>query len=122
MVNSETLFMPAIMPNAYNLFCSEFNHVKNANDECVLVPGTTPLPDDDSCKNGEEFWYERTPYRIIPFSSCVDGYRPDHGTQHRCPGFKSRGGWFWFFMLLLPFGFTAMVAYYYYRRSGLARG
>lgn len=25
-------------------------------------------------------------------------------------------------MLLLPFGFTALVAFYYYRRSGLARG
>ena len=25
-------------------------------------------------------------------------------------------------MLLLPFGFTALIAFYYYRRSGLARG
>ncbi|KAH9479087.1 vacuolar protein sorting/targeting protein PEP1 [Psilocybe cubensis] len=103
-------------------FECEFNYVKNANDECVLVPGTTPLPDDDSCSNGEDFWYERTPYRKIPFSSCVDGYRPDRGAEHVCPGFKSKGGWFWFLMLLLPFGFTALVAYYYYRKSGLARG
>ena len=26
------------------------------------------------------------------------------------------------FMIGLPFGFTALVGYYYYRRSGLARG
>ncbi|PPQ80721.1 hypothetical protein CVT25_001841 [Psilocybe cyanescens] len=103
-------------------FECEFNHVKDANDDCVLVPGTTPLPDDDSCSNGEDVWYERTPYRKIPYSSCVDGFRPDRGPEHVCPGFKSKTGWFWFFMLLLPFGFTAMVAYYYYRRSGMARG
>ncbi|KAJ3513798.1 hypothetical protein NLJ89_g2750 [Agrocybe chaxingu] len=103
-------------------FECEFNYVKNANDECVLVEGTTPRPNDDSCKNGEEFWYERTPYRLIPYSTCVDGFRPDRGGEHRCPGFKSKGTVFWLFMLILPFGFTAMVAYYYYRKSGMARG
>jgi hypothetical protein len=102
--------------------CSEFNHVRNANGECELVPGTTPLPNDDSCSNGEDYWYERTAYRLIPYSSCVDGYRPDRGTAHVCPGLRSKSSWFWFFMLLLPFSFTALVAYYYYRRSGLARG
>ena len=104
------------------IYFSEFNHVKNSNDECVLVQGTTPLPDDDSCTNGDSFWYERTPYRLIPYSSCVDGYRPDHGTKHVCPGFGSKSGWFWLFMILIPFVFTALVGYYYYRRSGLARG
>ena len=98
------------------------NHVKNEKDECVLVPGTKPLADDDSCENGEEYWYERTPYRIIPYSSCADGDRPDRGIAHRCPGFSSRSGWFWMFMLLIPFAFTSLVGYYYYRRSGLARG
>ncbi|KAJ2911663.1 hypothetical protein MD484_g8748, partial [Candolleomyces efflorescens] len=103
-------------------FECEFNHVKNDKDECVLVPGTKALPDDDSCKDGEEYWYERTPYRIIPYSSCTEGIRPDRGTAHRCPGFNSRSGWFWMFMLLIPFAFTSLVGYYYYRRSGLARG
>jgi hypothetical protein len=103
-------------------FECEFNYMKDHNDDCVLVPGTTPLPDDDSCSNGEEYWYERTPYRIIPYSSCEDGQRPDRGTQHVCPGFKSKGSLFWFFMLILPFGFTALVGYYYWKRSGLARG
>ncbi|KAF8894237.1 vacuolar protein sorting/targeting protein 10 [Gymnopilus junonius] len=103
-------------------FECEFNYVKDANDECVLVPGTTPLSDDDSCSNGEGYWYERTPYRKIPYSSCVGGERPDRGKEHVCPGFKSKSGWFWFFMLAIPFIFTALVGYYYYRRSGLARG
>ena len=101
---------------------SEFNYVKNSNDECVLVPGTTPLLDDESCKDGAEYWYERTPYRLIPYSSCVDGDRRDRGKAHRCPGFNSKGPLFWFMILLMPFGFTALVAYYYFRRSGRARG
>lgn len=102
--------------------CSEFNYAKNANDECVLVPGTTPLPDDDSCKNDEEFWYERTAYRKIPYSSCEGGTRLDRGTGHSCPGFRSHGPLFWWFVILIPFMFTALVAYWYYRRSGMARG
>ncbi|KAF9524397.1 Oligoxyloglucan reducing end-specific cellobiohydrolase [Crepidotus variabilis] len=103
-------------------FECEFNHVKNANDDCVLVPGTTPLEDDGTCRGDDEYWYERTPYRKIPFSTCVEGYRPDRGKEHQCPGFRSKGAFFWLFMLILPFGFTALVAYYYYRKSGLARG
>ncbi|TFK37398.1 vacuolar protein sorting/targeting protein 10 [Crucibulum laeve] len=103
-------------------FECEFNYIKDKNDECVLVPGTTPLPDDESCKNGEDYWYERTPYRLIPYTSCEGGERIDRGTRHVCPGFRSKSGWFWLFMLMIPFAFTALVAYYYYRRSGLARG
>ena len=101
---------------------SEFNHVKNSNDECVLYPGTKPLPNDDSCKNGEQYWYERTPYRLIPYSSCEGGLRLDRGTPHVCPGFGAHGVFFWMFVVLIPFAFTALVGYYYYRRSGLARG
>lgn len=104
------------------IYPSEFNHVKNSVDECVLVPGTTPLPDDDSCKDDEEYWYERTAYRLIPYSSCAGGKRLDRGAEHQCPGFKAHGPSFWLFVLLIPFGFTALVGYYYYRRSGLARG
>ena len=109
---------------AYSPMSSEFNYVKNSNDECTLVPGTSPLPDDEICKNGAEYWYERTPYRQIPYSSCEGGDRPDHGKAHRCPGFSSnlKGFVFWFFILSLPFGFTGLVAYYYFRRSGMARG
>ena len=101
---------------------SEFNFIKDDRDKCVPVPGTTPLPDDDSCKNGEDYWYERTPYRKIPYSSCENGDTRHLGTRHVCPGFKSHGALFWMFMILIPFAFTALVAYYYYRRSGLTRG
>lgn len=101
---------------------SEFNYAKNSAGECVLVPGTTPLPDDDSCRDGGDYWYERTAYRKIPYSSCEDGERPDRGARHLCPGIKAHGAFFWLFVIVVPFAFTALVAYWYYRRSGLARG
>jgi hypothetical protein len=103
-------------------FECEFNYVKNSDRECVLVPGTSPLPDDDSCRDGEDYWYERTAYRRIPYSSCEDGERPDRGARHLCPGIKAHGAFFWLFVISVPFAFTALVAYWYYRRSGLARG
>ena len=108
--------------NQLSACISDFNYVRNANDECVLVPGTEPLLNDDSCKNGDQYWYERTAYRLIPYSSCEGGDRPDRGPRHVCPGFGAHGAWFWLFIILIPFAFTALVGYYYYRRSGLKRG
>lgn len=102
---------------------SEFNHRRNADGECVLVPGLEPLPNDDSCReDGQEFWYERTAYRKVPISTCEGGKRLDRGLEHRCPGLKGHGFFFWLFVLIIPFLFTALVAYWYYRRSGMARG
>ncbi|KAG6810837.1 hypothetical protein H0H92_010132 [Tricholoma furcatifolium] len=105
-------------------FECEFNYVKNEADECVLSPGATPLANDEAeaCKGGADYWYERTAYRLIPYSSCEDGLRLDRGSRHACPGFKAHGFFFWLFVLVIPFGITALVAYSYYRRSGLARG
>jgi hypothetical protein len=70
----------------------------------------------------EDFWYERTAYRKIPKSLCVDGIRPDRGTEHICPGFRAHGALFWWTLLFVPFGFTALVAFWYYRRGGYRRG
>ena len=62
------------------------------------------------------------PYRMIPYLSCVDGYRRDRGKEHLCPRIGSKGGWFWIFIILIPFAFTALLGYYYYHQSGLAKG
>lgn len=101
---------------------SEFNHERNSAGECVLVQGAQPLPNDDSCVDGQDFWYERTPYRKIPYSTCEGGTRPDHGAAHICPGIKGHSFMFWMTFLALPFAFTGLVGYYFYRRGGFGRG
>ena len=101
---------------------SEFNHERDASGECVLVPGLTPRSNDDSCKGDDDYWYERTAYQRIPHSTCEGGMRLDRGSPHICPGFKAHSGFFWVMIFLLPFGFTSLIGYWYYRRSGMARG
>lgn len=114
-------YSPSLSPTLTGL-CSEYNHVRNNAGECILVPGAIPLPSDDSCPEGAEFWYERTPYRKIPKSGCEGGGRPDRGAEHVCPGFGAHSTGFWLTILFMPFGFTALVALWYYRRSGYRRG
>ncbi|KAF8909112.1 vacuolar protein sorting/targeting protein 10 [Mucidula mucida] len=103
-------------------FECEFNYAKNDADECVLAPGTTPLSNDEGSCDDEGYWYERTAYRKIPYSSCEGGERPDRGMRHDCPGFKAHGAFFWWFVIMVPFMIAALVGYWYYKKSGLARG
>jgi len=104
-------------------FECEFNYVRNLAGECVLGDGLSPLPSDDfACRMGDEYWYDRTAYRKIPHSSCEGGARPDRGDQHICPGLKAHGAMFWFWVLILPFAFTGLAAWWYTKKSGLARG
>lgn len=104
------------------LSCSEYNHVRNSAGKCVLALGATALPNDDSCSNDEDYWYERTEYRKIPKSTCDGGLRLDRGQEHICPGFKAHGSLFWWTIFFVPFGFTALVAFWYYKKGGYRRG
>ncbi|KAF8579723.1 Oligoxyloglucan reducing end-specific cellobiohydrolase [Ramaria rubella] len=113
----------------HNCTCSaadfecEFNHVRNAEGVCVLGAGLDTLPSDDyACRRGDDYWYDRTAYRKIPYSSCEGGSRPDHGVQHICPGPKAHGFFFWLFVLVLPFAFCALAGWWYTQKSGLSRG
>ena len=88
----------------------------------MLISGLQPLADDDTCRNDEEFWYERTPYRKVPISTCEGGNRLDRGPEHRCPGLRGHSALFWLFVIMVPFAFCALVGFWYYRRMGLATG
>jgi photosystem II stability/assembly factor-like uncharacterized protein len=103
-------------------FECEFNYVRNGEGECVLVPGTNARPSDDSCRNGEDYWYERTPYRKVLYSTCEGGDRIDQGTRHLCPGINGHSAMFWMIVILFPFVITALVAWWWYSKSGMARG
>ncbi|KAG1738539.1 hypothetical protein EDB19DRAFT_1714235 [Suillus lakei] len=103
-------------------FECEFNYVRNGEGECVLVPGMNSRPSDDSCRNGEDYWYDRTAYRKVYYSTCEGGDRIDRGTQHLCPGINGHSAMFWMVVILFPFVITALVAWWWYSKSGMARG
>jgi hypothetical protein len=93
------------------MLISDFNHARNANGEFVLVEGTKPLPDDDSCRGSEEYWAHAVPAYYPPHpSSCENGERPDRGRRHLCPGVAAHGLIFWLFVLLVPFAFTTIIS------------
>ncbi|EPS94899.1 hypothetical protein FOMPIDRAFT_101305 [Fomitopsis schrenkii] len=97
-------------------FECEFNYYRAGNGSCVLVPGTQPRPDDDSCHNDEDYWYARTAYRKIPYSSCEGGQRIDHGAAHLCPGIRAHGTFFWLMMFFIPCAFAALAGWWYVRK------
>ncbi|KAI0738712.1 Oligoxyloglucan reducing end-specific cellobiohydrolase [Daedaleopsis nitida] len=105
-------------------FECEFNYARNTDGECVLLPGLQPRDPDPvaQCRNGEEYWYDLTAYRKIPFSSCEGGQRIDHGTKHPCPGLKGHGTFFWLMMFFIPACFAGLVGYWYHKRGGYSRG
>lgn len=103
---------------------SEFNYYRNGRGECVLVEGASPLPKDTSyeqCDGYEKHWYERTAYRKIPYSSCQNGDRPDHGKEHDCPYSYSTGGhgiFFWGSVIILPFACAGLVVWWFATQQG----
>lgn len=105
-------------------FECEFNHYRDSSDTCVLVEGAVALPKDTSeeqCVGFEPFWYERTAYRKIPYSSCQGGERPDRGPRHSCPGLVGGGRgigafFYWLLVLIVAVGAAAGVAYLFYVR------
>ncbi|KAF5354534.1 hypothetical protein D9758_011247 [Tetrapyrgos nigripes] len=105
-------------------FECEFNYVRNSNNKCELVPGMQPLPDDpdSQCASGADYWYERTAYRKIPYSSCEGGDTRDHGLAHPCSDTGGHSWLFWCTVILILVAFTGLVGMWYYRKSGMARG
>ncbi|KZT39018.1 vacuolar protein sorting/targeting protein 10 [Sistotremastrum suecicum HHB10207 ss-3] len=107
-------------------FECEFNHVRDGSGNCVLVSDAKPLSIDTSateCRDPlADYWYERTAYRKIPYSSCEGGDRPDRGLRHDCPGLRGHSALFWIFITMIPFAFAGLAAWWYWKRSGLARG
>ncbi|KAJ7248956.1 hypothetical protein C8J57DRAFT_1475371 [Mycena rebaudengoi] len=72
-------------------FECEFNHYKE-DGKCVLYPGAQPLANENTCGNGADYWYERTAYRKISYSSCAAGERLDRGPRHECLDFSGHSG------------------------------
>ncbi|KIK35041.1 hypothetical protein CY34DRAFT_26712 [Suillus luteus UH-Slu-Lm8-n1] len=73
-------------------------------------------------KNGWDYWYDRTAYRKVLYSTCEGGERIDRGTPHLFPGINGHSAIFWMMVMLFPFAITALVAWWWYTKSGMARG
>lgn len=105
-------------------FECEFNYYRDPSGNCVLVEGASSLPIDtldEQCDGIQPFWYERTPYRKIPYSSCEGGERPDRGKQHACPGLiggAGISGLFWGSIAILPFACAALAGYWWFSKAG----
>lgn len=106
---------------------SEFNYRRDSSGNCVLVDGATPLSsntEEEQCDGYTEFWYERTEYRKIPYSSCEGGERPDLGKRHQCPGLiiggVRRGALFWGSIAILPFAFAGLAGYWWLKKGDRA--
>ncbi|CAO1617832.1 unnamed protein product [Sympodiomycopsis kandeliae] len=103
-------------------FECEFNHVRDLNTgKCVLQAGLSALPtsEEEQCRNGEDYWYERTDVRKIPFSSCDGGARPDRGVRHTCSSSYRRHGFLWWTTVILsPFAMAGVVGWWWVKRSG----
>lgn len=105
---------------------SEFNYYRDKSGKCVLVDGAVALSsntESEQCLSyNDEFWYERTAYRKIPYSSCVGGERLDHGPQHECPGLVGGGlsGIFWGSVAILPFAIAGLAGWWWYSKGGTA--
>ena len=103
---------------------SEFNHIRDSAGNCVLFEGASALSIDtveEQCDGFTSTWYERTPYRKIPYSSCEGGERPDRGKAHACPGLvgnRSLGALFWGSVAILPFALAGLAGYYWYHKAG----
>jgi hypothetical protein len=95
---------------------SEFNYRRDENGQCVLVDGATPLPSDDTCAWDQDFWFDRTSMRKIPYSSCEGGLSLDKGRQHICPAAKRHGFLWWTTAIVTPFMFAGLIACWWLRR------
>jgi hypothetical protein len=114
------LFFP-LLPRIF----SEFNHHRDSSGRCVLFPSASPLhplsSQDEQCRTSADgYWYERTAYRRIPYSSCQGGVRPDRGPRHDCPNIyvgDKKGGLFWWTMAVIPFAFAGLMGMWWKKRQ-----
>ncbi|KAF1935104.1 vacuolar protein sorting/targeting protein 10 [Clathrospora elynae] len=101
-----------------------YNYERQPGGECALIGGLT-LPDPKAVcsQKGVKEWWDNTPYRKIPLSTCEGGNEFDKtGDVHPCPGFeedfeKKHGisGFGVFMAVVIPFAAAAAIGYYVWK-------
>ncbi|CAH7670748.1 hypothetical protein PPACK8108_LOCUS5483 [Phakopsora pachyrhizi] len=112
-----------------NCLCSdedfecEFNYRRDPEThKCVLTDGASPLASEESCAWNQSFWYERTEFRKIPYSSCEGGIQLDKGRQHVCSGSVAHGVFWWGSVVIAPAILFGLGGFWWMRRRSGAGG
>ncbi|KAF1842661.1 vacuolar protein sorting/targeting protein 10 [Cucurbitaria berberidis CBS 394.84] len=101
-----------------------YNYERQPGGECILIPGLTLKDPKAVCEQqGVKEWWDNTPYRKIPLSTCEGGNEFDRtGRVHACPGFeedfeKKHGvsGFGIFLAVVIPFAVAGGIGYYVWK-------
>lgn len=88
-----------------------------------MIPGLTLADPKAVCAQGAKEWWDNTPYRKIPLSTCEGGNEFDKtGEVHACPGFEEEfeqkhgiSGFGIFLAVVIPFAAAGGIGYYVWR-------
>jgi hypothetical protein len=102
---------------------SAYNYVRQPGGECSLIEGLKLADPQAVCEQGAKEWWDNTPYRKIPLSTCEGGKEYDKtGEVHPCPGFEDEfekkhgiSGFGIFMAIVLPFVAAGGIGYYVWR-------
>ncbi|KAF1911591.1 vacuolar protein sorting/targeting protein 10 [Ampelomyces quisqualis] len=100
-----------------------YNYERQPGGECKLIGGLDLGDPKAVCSQGAREWWDPSPYRKIPLSTCEGGQEFDHvGDVHACPGFEEEfqkkhgiGGFGLFMAIVLPFAAAGGIGYYIWR-------
>lgn len=103
-------------------FECEFNYRRDpSTHKCVLIDGAQPLAVDEGkgqCARNQNFWFDRTEYRKIPYSSCEGGQQLDQGARHTCPSAGGHGFIWWGTVVVAPVILAGLLGFWWMRRRG----
>ncbi|KAH7372351.1 vacuolar protein sorting/targeting protein 10 [Pyrenochaeta sp. MPI-SDFR-AT-0127] len=100
-----------------------YNYERQPGGECAVIPGLTLSDPKAVCEKGAREWWDNTPYRKIPLSTCEGGNEYDKtGDVHPCPGFEDEfeqkhgiSGFGVFMAVVIPFIAAGGIGYYVWR-------
>ncbi|KAF2132752.1 vacuolar protein sorting/targeting protein 10 [Dothidotthia symphoricarpi CBS 119687] len=100
-----------------------YNYERSVGGECLPIAGLGLSDPQAVCSKGAKEWWDNTPYRKIPLSTCEGGNEFDKtGDVHACPGFEKefqkKYGLSFFgivFAVIIPFGIAGGIGYYVWR-------
>ncbi|KAH9873953.1 vacuolar protein sorting/targeting protein PEP1 [Plenodomus lingam] len=99
-----------------------YNYERKPGGECEKIPGLELADPKEVCSKGAKEWWDPSPYRKIPLSTCQGKEMDQIGEVHACPGFEEEfekkhglSGFGIFLAVVLPFLAAGGIGYYVWR-------